>query len=62
MLNTLLMAVALMLVLEGIFPFMLPGAWREVFRKLLQMDDGQIRFMGLTAMLIGLFILYLVNN
>lgn len=62
MLDTFLMAIALMLVLEGIFPFILPGVWRETFHKLLQMEDGQIRFMGLTAMLIGLLILFLVNN
>ena len=62
MLDTFLMAIALMLVLEGIFPFVLPGAWRETFSKLLQLEDGQIRFMGFTAMLIGLFILFQVNK
>ena len=59
--DTFLMAVALMLILEGIFPFSFPNAWRETFRKLLQLEDSQIRFMGLSAMLIGLIILYLVN-
>lgn len=62
MLDTFLMAIALMLVLEGIVPFVFPGAWRETFRKLLQMEDGQIRFMGLVAMLMGLLILFLVRN
>ena len=53
----LLTAVALMLVFEGILPFLAPGLWRETFRRLTEMTDGQIRFIGLTSMLIGLFIL-----
>jgi uncharacterized protein len=59
--DTFLMAIALMLVLEGILPFVSPNAWRETFKKLLQLEDGQIRFMGLSAMLVGLIILYLIN-
>lgn len=59
--DTLLMAIALMLVLEGILPFISPKAWRETFHKLLQLEDGQIRFIGLSVMLAGLIILYLVN-
>jgi uncharacterized protein len=59
--DTFLMAIALMLVLEGILPFVSPNAWRETFQKLLQLEDGQIRFIGLSAMLIGLIMLYLIN-
>jgi uncharacterized protein len=59
--DTFLMAIALMLVLEGILPFVSPNAWRETFQKLLQLEDGQIRFIGLSAMLVGLIILYLIN-
>ena len=55
--TTLLMAVALMLVIEGLFPFLAPSAWRETFRRLMQLSDGQIRFFGLTAMLAGLVLL-----
>ena len=55
--TTLLMAVALMLVIEGLFPFLAPSAWRETFRRLMQLSDGQIRFFGLTSMLIGLLLL-----
>jgi len=61
MLNTLLLAFALMLVIEGMVPFLLPGVWRETFRKLIEMGDGQIRFIGLTSMLAGLLLLYLVK-
>jgi uncharacterized protein len=54
-------AVALMLVIEGILPFTAPGLWREVFRKLTEMSDGQIRFAGLTSMMVGLIILFLAH-
>ncbi|HTE16463.1 MAG TPA: DUF2065 domain-containing protein [Burkholderiales bacterium] len=57
----LLTAVALMLVFEGVLPFLAPGVWRETFRRLTEMSDGQIRFIGLTSMLIGLLILYFVK-
>ncbi|MND02836.1 hypothetical protein D3C83_223710 [compost metagenome] len=57
--TTLLMAVALMLVIEGLFPFLAPSAWRETFRRLMQLSDGQIRFFGLTSMLAGLILLFL---
>ena len=52
-------AFALMLVLEGILPFLMPGLWRETFRRLTDMTDGQIRFVGLSSMLVGLLLLYL---
>ena len=55
--TTLLMAFALMLVIEGLFPFLAPSAWRETFRRLMQLSDGQIRFFGLSAMLAGLILL-----
>jgi uncharacterized protein len=52
-------AVALMLVCEGLLPFLSPTTWREVFTKALRMSDGQIRFLGLTSMLVGLLLLLL---
>ena len=55
--TTLLMAFALMLVIEGLFPFLAPSAWRETFRRIMQLSDGQIRFFGLTSMLAGLILL-----
>lgn len=54
-------AFALMLVLEGLLPFLMPRAWRETFRKLTEVSDNHIRFIGLTSMLAGLLILYLVK-
>jgi uncharacterized protein YjeT (DUF2065 family) len=52
------MALGLMLVLEGMMPFLFPAAWRETLRKLAQFQDGQLRFLGLTLMLGGLLLIY----
>jgi uncharacterized protein YjeT (DUF2065 family) len=61
MATTLLLAFALMLILEGLLPFLAPGVWREAFRRITQLTDGQIRFFGLTSMLIGLLLLALAH-
>jgi uncharacterized protein YjeT (DUF2065 family) len=50
-------ALALMLVFEGLLPFLSPTTWRDVFSKALRLSDGQIRFLGLSSMLIGLLLL-----
>jgi uncharacterized protein YjeT (DUF2065 family) len=50
-------AFALMLVLEGLLPFFSPRAWRQVFERALRLTDGQIRFVGLGSMLVGLLLL-----
>lgn len=57
--NILMTAVALMLVIEGLLPFLLPTLWRQAFRRLTEMSDGQIRFVGLSSMLAGLLLLFL---
>ena len=57
MLNTLLLAVALMLVIEGLLPFVAPRVWRETFRRVTELTDGQIRFIGLSSMLVGVVLL-----
>jgi hypothetical protein len=57
MLNTLLLAFALMLVIEGLLPFLAPSVWREAFRRVTEMSDGQIRFIGLSSMLVGVVLL-----
>jgi len=54
-------AIGLMMIFEGIFPFSFPNAWRETFQKLIRLEDSQIRIIGLTSMVIGLIILLLVN-
>lgn len=58
MATTFLMAFALMLVIEGIMPFLFPAKWREIFRRIIQLSDGQIRFFGLSSMLAGLLLLF----
>lgn len=57
MADLLLGALALMLIFEGLLPFLSPGAWRRVFERATQLSDGQIRFIGLTSMVIGLLLL-----
>jgi uncharacterized protein YjeT (DUF2065 family) len=52
---------ALMLVIEGILPFVAPKLWREAFRNLIEMKDGQIRFAGLVSMTVGLALLAFVT-
>jgi len=49
-------ALALMLIFEGLLPFLSPTRWRQLFESALRLSDGQIRFIGLTSMLIGLAI------
>ena len=55
-------ALALMLVLEGLFPFLSPGGWRRMFLRLLQLRDGQLRFFGLTSIVIGLVVLWILSQ
>jgi uncharacterized protein len=61
MTDVLIAGFALMLVIEGILPFTAPKIWRDAFRSLTEMSDGQIRFAGLASMLVGLAILFLVT-
>jgi uncharacterized protein YjeT (DUF2065 family) len=58
--NSLLTALALMLVIEGVLPFVAPALWRETFRRVTEMSDGQLRFIGLGSMLAGVVLLMLV--
>lgn len=57
--DTLWLAFALVLVVEGLLPFISPAAWRKVFTQILQMQDGQIRFFGLCSILLGLLLVWL---
>ncbi|ODV00952.1 MAG: DUF2065 domain-containing protein [Rubrivivax sp. SCN 70-15] len=52
-------ALALMLVFEGLLPFLSPSTWRTVFARAVAMSDGQIRFIGLLSMIIGAGLLLL---
>jgi uncharacterized protein len=49
-------ALALVLIFEGLMPFVAPSAWRRVFTQMLQLQDGQIRFFGLVCVLSGVLL------
>lgn len=55
--DTVLAALGLMLLFEGLMPLLLPQQWREAFLRISRMRDGQIRFFGLMAVLAGSFLL-----
>lgn len=46
-------AFALVLIFEGLLPFLSPGGWRRMFGEMLKMRDGQIRFFGLVSLVCG---------
>jgi uncharacterized protein YjeT (DUF2065 family) len=50
-------AIALVLIFEGLLPFLNPGAWRRVFERALQMSDAQIRLLGLSSLGVGIVVL-----
>jgi uncharacterized protein YjeT (DUF2065 family) len=56
---TLLTALGLLLVLEGLMPLLIPQAWRDTFRRIMALKDGQLRFMGLMSVLLGLVLILL---
>ena len=60
--HDILITVALILVIEGILPFLSPDQLRKALLLMIQMDDKQLRFSGLTSMLVGVIVLYLINK
>ena len=60
--ESLLAALALVLVVEGVMPLLAPGLWRESFRKLVELTDGQLRFIGLVSIAIGLAGFWLIQS
>jgi uncharacterized protein YjeT (DUF2065 family) len=59
--NSLWAALALVLVIEGLLPFLSPATWRGMFKQLLELQDGQLRFFGLCSMLLGLVLFLLLT-
>nr|WP_315210627.1 DUF2065 domain-containing protein [uncultured Albidiferax sp.] len=59
--NSLWAALALVLVIEGLLPFLSPGGWRRMFQQMLALQDGQLRFFGLCSIIAGLLLLWLVS-
>jgi uncharacterized protein len=58
--DLLLTAFGLMLIFEGLFPFLNPKGWRRMFEQVLGMHDGQIRFFGIVSIAIGLVLIWLL--
>lgn len=61
MLPTLGLAIALMLVFEGILPLVAPNAWRQMFNRITELNDGQIRFFGLIAVAGGALLFWFLS-
>lgn len=55
--NALLLAAGLMLVMEGLLPFLSPQRWRALFEQATRLTDGQLRFLGLSSLLVGVLIM-----
>jgi len=55
--ESLWVALALVLIFEGLLPFISPAAWRRTFTQIMELTDGQIRFIGLGCVLCGLVLL-----
>jgi uncharacterized protein YjeT (DUF2065 family) len=59
--GSLLLAIALMLIIEGMFPFVFPAAWRDTFRKMSERPPHHIRIGGLIVMVLGLVLLLIAT-
>lgn len=59
--HELAVALCLMLVIEGIIPFLAPQRWRKMLQLLDQIDDNTMRMIGLASMLAGTAILLIIN-
>jgi uncharacterized protein YjeT (DUF2065 family) len=60
--DTLWTALALVLVIEGLLPLLAPRVWRATFRRMLDLTDGQLRFIGLAAIGLGALSFLLLQN
>jgi hypothetical protein len=56
--GTLWLAIALVLVIEGLFPFLSPAGWRRMFAQILQLNDGQLRFFGMCSISAGVLLIW----
>ena len=54
-------AFALLLVIEGILPFLNPSGWQKTLRTISEMPTGKVRVIGLLSMIIGVILLYLIH-
>jgi uncharacterized protein YjeT (DUF2065 family) len=59
--DSLWLALAMVLVIEGLMPLLSPQRWRQVFEQVLQLSDGQVRFLGLASIVSGLLLMFLLH-
>lgn len=59
--HDLLTALALVMVIEGVLPFLSPGGMQKILRTMSEMDHHSLRISGLVSMVLGVAMLYLVN-
>jgi len=52
-----IIALGLVLILEGIVPLLMPSLWKDTFRRITTLEDGQLRFIGLMAVVSGVVVL-----
>ena len=62
MLHDFLVAICLFMVIEGILPFISPRIWKKIMIFAIKQQENNIRVLGLSSMIAGLTILYLLNN
>ncbi|MDD5335745.1 MAG: DUF2065 domain-containing protein [Rhodoferax sp.] len=58
--DTFWLALALVLVIEGVFPFLSPAGWRRMFVQIIKLNDGQLRFFGLCSLIAGGLLIWLL--
>jgi len=55
-------AVALLLVIEGMLPFVRPSRYKQLVAQIVRLSDNQLRVIGLAAMIAGLVLLFIVRS
>jgi len=60
--SEILTAVALLLVIEGMLPFIKPSRYKQLVAQIVRLSDNQLRVFGLTAMIAGLLLLFIVRS
>jgi uncharacterized protein YjeT (DUF2065 family) len=60
--DSLWIAFAFLLILEGLLPFLAPRLWRDTFKRLLELSDGQLRFIGLVSIAFGVVSLIVLQH
>lgn len=61
MVESIWLALALVLVIEGLFPFLSPAMWRQTFTRFLELTDGQLRFVGIFCISLGSLSIWLLS-